>query len=128
MNSINIIKQIRTKRNFSANAFAIKLMISVVYLSMLENNKKKLSKRIVEKIVEIFPDLTNEERLSLENSIYYDVQETKKYITSLMSDFFYNLKQDNTERAKEDFELLKKAMGKLAKVDWTDEMVMLSKI
>ena len=128
MNSINIIKQIRLSRNFSANAFAVKLMISVVYLSMLENNKKKLSKSIVEKIDKIFPDITDEEKLSLENTIYYDVQETKKYITSLMSDFFYNLKEENTEQAKEDFAVLKKAMGKLAKVGWADKMVMLNKI
>lgn len=126
MNSINIIRKIRKSKNLSANAFALRLMISVVYLSMLENDKKKLSRRIAERIIEIFPDLGEEDRLSLENAIYFDVQDTQKYIMSLTADFFSNLEMKEFEKVKANIELIEKAMKKLAKLEdgWAKQLIM----
>lgn len=124
MKSNNILRQIRTSRGFSANAFAVKLMISVVYLSMIENDRKKLSRRIVERVIEIFPDLKQEEKIALENAIYFDVEETQKFIMSLTIDFFSNVKHDNLEQAQAKCEEIKEAMEKLAKLGHKDKLVM----
>lgn len=126
MKSGIILRQIRKSRGFSANAFAVKLMISVVYLSMIENDRKKLSRKIAERVIEVFPDLKEEEKIALENAIYFDVEEAQKFIMSLAIDFFSNVKHKNLEQAQVKCGEIKEAMEKLAKLGHEDKLVMFS--
>lgn len=63
------IRNIREKKNDSLRQMALKLGVSAAFLSAMEVGRKSIPIEYVDKIKSIY-DLTEEEKIELENSIY----------------------------------------------------------
>lgn len=121
----NTLKEMRLERGISLADFSSMIGISTSYLCMLEKGGRRVSKEIVNKVLEGITDLSTEEKHRLQSSILEvhisNIKEIQKRITGLTTTFFYKISNGTTEGLEDLANSISELIKQLAKMDITKE-------